>query len=204
MNYNNLFLFDDKYHKLNKIILGIDEVGRGCCAGPLVVVGIILKNDFFVNEIKDSKKIKSIEKREQLTNLILKNSISCRIKVFSADEVDFYNPKQVSIRGMELIALTLFNKCDVILTDYEKINVSKNINITKGDNISYSIACASIVAKSARDKIMARISSKYPDYDFISNQGYCTKKHLNILFKKGPIKKIHRFSYKNISILLQK
>lgn len=203
MNVNSLFLFDYKYRKSHKIILGIDEVGRGCCAGPLVVVGVILKDNFFSSEIKDSKKIKNIKKREELSNLIIRNSISCRIKIFSASEVDILNPKQTSIIGMKSIAKILYNKCDIIFTDYEKLDFDKNVNITKGDSISYSIACASIVAKSFRDRIIERINKKYPDYNFISNQGYFTKKHKKILLSNGPIKKIHRFSYKSISIFLK-
>lgn len=204
MSSKNLFLFDSKYKGQNKLILGIDEVGRGCCAGPLVVAGVILKDDFYCNQIKDSKKIKDINKREQLTTLILKNSISCRIKIFSPQEVDFLNPKYASIKGMNLIAKILNNKYDYVFTDYEKINSAKNINITKGDNVSYVIACASIVAKSCRDKIMNRINFDYPNYDFVSNQGYCTKKHSEILKKYGAIEKVHRYSYKNIKSLTKK
>lgn len=201
MKKSDLFLFDLNYRKSYPQILGIDEVGRGCCAGPLVVVGIILKDDFYLDEIQDSKKIKSIKKREELKTLILQNCITCRIKVYSPQEVDLLNPKQASRKGMQLIANTLNNRCDVVFTDFEKINSSKNINITKGDSKSFTIACASIVAKSFRDKIIERISKKYPNYDFINHQGYCTKKHLEALKEYGPIKSVHRYSYKTISNL---
>lgn len=90
-------------------------------------------------------------------------------------------------------------KPDIIFVDHEKLNLKiKTISITKGDNKSISIAAASIIAKDYRDNIMINLDKKYPNYSFANNKGYLTNKHLSALKKYGPIKEIHRFSYKPI------
>ncbi|MEG1820719.1 MAG: hypothetical protein RR201_00550, partial [Malacoplasma sp.] len=95
---NELINFDKQFS--NKKILGIDEVGRGCCAGPLVVAGVILKPDYFDSRIKDSKKIKSIIQRKEIALDIIKNSLFYKVVSFSPIQVDKYNPKRTSILGM--------------------------------------------------------------------------------------------------------
>lgn len=196
---NKLKEFDNNIYKTHKTILGIDEVGRGCIAGPLVVAGVILKKDFFDNQIKDSKKILSIEKRKELSNLIKQNAINYSIKIFEPSFVDDNNPKKTSQLGMLQIAKELIGLYDICITDYEKISLNINqLNLTKGDMTSFSVACASIIAKSTRDEIMCLLNKQYPSYDFINNQGYSTKKHMEELKKSGPIKNVHRFSYKNV------
>lgn len=200
---NELKKFDLKILEKYKSILAMDEVGRGCIAGPLVVAGVILKNDFFDERINDSKKIKSISFRKELSNLIKNNCLHYEIEVFDSDFVDKMNPKQTSRYGMKKISEKLINLYDICITDYEKIdNPNLNqLNLTKGDQKSFSIACASIIAKSKRDEIMNELNIKYPNYDFLNNQGYGTKKHIEILKKYGALRKVHRFSYKIIKNL---
>lgn len=196
---NNLKEFDNQILKDYKRILGIDEVGRGCIAGPLVVAGVILKNDFFDERIKDSKQIKSINKRKELADLIKQNCLNYEIEIFNADDVDKLNPKKASILGMNKIANKLINNYDICLTDFEKIDQNiVQLNLTKGDSKSFTIACASILAKSKRDEIMAELNNKHPNYDFLNNQGYLTTKHKDLISKFGPIKSVHRYSYKFI------
>lgn len=197
---NKLYEFDQNIRKNHKLILGLDEVGRGCCAGPLVVAGVILKDNFFNENIKDSKKIKSISERKELAELIIKNSLSYKVIIVSALEVDKVGPKKASVNGMSEIANLLVNAYDICLTDYEKIELElkPQLNIVKGDDKSFSIACSSILAKSYRDDYMYQLSLKYPNYDFTNNQGYLTKKHKEYLIKYGPIENVHRFSYKPI------
>ncbi|MDE6645934.1 MAG: ribonuclease HII [Malacoplasma sp.] len=206
MSKNNLYNFDLNLKKQYFKILGIDEVGRGCIAGPLVVCGVILNDDFFDKNIKDSKKIKSIEQRKNLKNLIIKNSLFCEYEIVEPEMIDIIGPKKASVFGMEKIAKQLINNYDLCLTDYEKIpNLLKpQMNLTKGDNTSFSIACASIVAKSVRDDLMEQLHNLYPHFECNKNQGYLTKKHIELLNKYGPIKKIHRFSYKPMKLMSSK
>lgn len=203
MNKNSLYNFDLNLKKKYLKILGIDEVGRGCIAGPLVVCGVILKDDFFDENIKDSKKIKSIHERKKLKNLIIKNSLFYQYEIVNPTTIDKIGPKKASIFGMEKVAKQLFNNYDLCLTDYEKIpNLLKpQINLVKGDDTSFSIACASIVAKSIRDDLMEKINNLYPYFEFSKNQGYLTKRHIQLLNDYGPIKKIHRFSYKPLKFI---
>lgn len=203
---NKLYKFDQKIREKYKIILGIDEVGRGCGAGPLIVAGVILKPSFFNFKVKDSKQIKSIDERKELSNTIIENSLFYKVVEFSPEEVDNLGPKKASIEGMNRIANFFIKEFDICLTDYEKIFIESKpqMNIIKGDDTSFSIACASIVAKSHRDEYMQQLSLKYPFFEFTKNQGYLTKRHLEFLKKYGPIKGVHRFSYKPIIDILRK
>ncbi|MDE6082812.1 MAG: ribonuclease HII [Malacoplasma sp.] len=206
MNKNNLYNFDLNLKKQYSKILGVDEVGRGCIAGPLVVCGVILKDNFYDGNIKDSKKIKSIEQRKKLKNLIIKNSLFYLYEIIEPETIDLIGPKKASVLGMTKIANQLIDYYDLCLTDYEKIPdlLKTQMNITKGDNTSFSIACASIVAKSIRDDLMEQLHNLYPYFEFNKNQGYLTKRHIELLNKYGAIKKIHRFSYKPMKLINSK
>lgn len=195
---NSLKLFDLKLHEKYENILAIDEVGRGCVAGPLVICGLILKQDFYCEKIKDSKKIKSISERKKLKEIILKNCIDYKIVEYNPTSIT--NVKQDTKNGMKSIVLSLKDKFDLCITDFEKIELENlnQLNIKKGDNTSFSIACASIVAKSYRDEIIKKYDEKYPNYLFNSHQGYLTKKHLEIINKFGIIKDIYRKNKKII------
>lgn len=200
--FNSYYSFDRKNLLTSDLVLGIDEVGRGCWAGPLVVCGIILKSSYYNEKIKDSKLL-SAKQRELLSSDILKNTIKYLILKASASKVDKFGIKNCTIKLMTQIVNQLGDGVSKILIDYEKIN-SKNYlvnSITKGDQISYSIAAASIVAKVYRDKLMQQLCLKYPNYQFDKHKGYGTKKHLFFLKKYGPIKNVHRFSYKPIKKL---
>lgn len=204
---NKLFEYDHNLRKKYPKILGLDEVGRGCVVGPLIVVGLILKPNYFNSEIKDSKKIKSISKRKILKNEIIENSLFVEAIVFNSHQIDKFNPKQCSKMGMQKISEKLINHFDIVVTDYEKIESLKikQINLTKGDNLSYTIAAASIVAKSLRDDYLIELDKKYPEYMFIKNQGYLTKQHKNAIEKYGLIPNIYRQSYLPIkSFVLKK
>lgn len=197
--FNNYYCFDRKNLLKSDLVLGIDEVGRGCLAGPLIVCGIILKPNYYNNKIKDSKLL-STKQRQLLSDDILKNTNAYLILKASPIKVDQFGIKNCTINLMTKIVKQLGMKVKKILVDYEKIKDTNYLvnSIVKGDQISYSIAAASIVAKVYRDKLMQKLSLKYPDYQFDKNKGYGTKQHLNSLKQYGPIKSVHRFSYKPI------
>lgn len=204
-NKSDMLIYENQcYQEGYKFVAGVDEVGRGCIAGPLVAAMVILPKDYFNNKIKDSKLL-SAAQRESLYHEIISQAISYEIFLINPKQVDELNPKQASIYAMEQCYHHIEVKPDVVLVDYEKLKLdTKTISITKGDQKSQSIAAASILAKVYRDNLMIEASKNYhSDYDFINNKGYLTKKHQEALIKHGPIKNFHRFSYKNIKELLK-
>lgn len=206
MKKNNMYQYEKKYWLQNKkYILGLDEAGRGCWAGPLVVAGCILPQSYKNDEINDSKKL-SAKKRERLFDEIIKSAVAYNIKFISAVDVDKFNPKQASINGMYDVFNSIKPIPDVVLIDAEKLpNIKvKTESIIKGDAKSISIAAASILAKVARDRYMTSIAYKFPEYDFDLNKGYGTIKHLKALKKYGAIKNFHRFSYRPIKEINKK
>ncbi len=190
------------YNNKNQYICGVDEVGRGPLAGPLVICAIVLPKDFYLSQIDDSKKISS-KLRNILYPLIIKSAISYSLIIKSNIYVDKFNPKKATILSMQLAIDNLSIKPDFILTDAE--NIGKNYNhiaVIKGDTKSQSIAAASIVAKVYRDKIMVIYDKYYPKYHFSENKGYGTFKHLVALNSYG-VTPIHRISYKPVQKLLK-
>ena len=196
---NNRYLYEQRCYEQNKIkIAGLDEAGRGCWAGPLVVAACVLPKNYRNDKIRDSKKISSQE-RETLFNEIKKHAIAYEVVFIDPTEVDKFNPKQASILGMEYAVDALKIKPDHLLIDAEKITSRiPQTSIIGGDDKSISIAAASILAKVSRDHYMSNIHQVYPLYNFKKHKGYGTKEHLCALKKYGPIKNFHRFSYKPI------
>ena len=196
---NNMYHYEQKYNDLGyKLIAGVDEVGRGCIAGPLVVASCILPINYRNDDIKDSKQL-TFKKREELFDIILNDCIDYNIQIVEPRIVDKQNPKQASRDAMVKSILEIKTKPDFVLIDYEKIDISiDNESIVKGDSKSISIAAASILAKVIRDRIMIDLSNKYNYYGFEKHKGYGTKIHLDAIKKYGPIESIHRFSYKPV------
>ncbi len=181
-----------------KLIAGVDEAGRGCCAGPLVVASVIMPKNYVNERINDSKKL-SPKQREILFDEIIDNCIDYYILTLPASYVDEYNPKQSSKNGMKICIDSLNTKPEVVITDFEKIDHLdiKQINLVKGDSISFNVACASILAKVTRDRYMIKIADKYKEYEFEKHKGYCTKKHTDAIIKYGVTAE-HRLTYKNV------
>lgn len=189
---NELYLNGYKY------VAGLDEVGRGCIAGPLVAAMVIFKPDYINNEIKDSKLLNH-QQRIKLEKQIKDNAICW--EVFEVDPflVDQLNPKQASRYAMLKCIEKAKIKPDFLLIDFEKLDTNiKQLNLVKGDKISQSIAAASIIAKVYRDRIMIELDKKYPEYKFKDNKGYLTMQHKLAINEYGPIKNVHRYSYKPI------
>ncbi|MCK9223964.1 MAG: ribonuclease HII [Candidatus Muirbacterium halophilum] len=202
---NNLRDFEDKLISgLNiKYIAGVDEVGRGPLAGPVVVCAIILPCDYNNKKINDSKKL-SKKLREQLYTDIINNAISYSIVETSVEEIDKLNILNATKKSMEIAVNKLSPLPDFILTDYVRINSNiHQLNLIKGDSISITIAASSIVAKVHRDRIMIEYSKKYPVYEWETNMGYGTKKHIEAIKKNGWTD-LHRKSFEPVkSMILQ-
>ncbi|MDO4912220.1 MAG: ribonuclease HII [Lactobacillus sp.] len=183
-----------KYWAEGKVVAGIDEVGRGPLAGPLVVCAAILKHDFNLLDVNDSKQV-SRSKRELLYDQILEQVVDYKIIVKSSQDVDKYNPLEADRMAMKEAAETLSVRPDILLVDAVKVNTDiPQVDMNKGDSISNSIAAASILAKVYRDNLMKEYAKQYPEYGFEKNAGYGTADHLAALKKYGPTP-IHRLSY---------
>jgi ribonuclease HII len=189
--------------KNNKIIAGVDEVGRGCLAGPVVSAAIILKNGIDRNLLKDSKKI-SFLNRVKLSSYIKKNSYYA-IGTASVKEIYKLNILRASLLSMSRALTKLKKKPHLILID--GIHAPKNIKnfktIIKGDEKIKCISAASIVAKVHRDFLMIKLAKKFKNYAWEKNFGYGTKDHLNGL-KKFGVTIHHRKDFKPIHNILFK
>ncbi|MBN4083724.1 ribonuclease HII [Mycoplasma sp. CSL10137] len=194
--------YEKKYDK-NILIAGCDEAGRGSWAGPLVAACVIMKRNYKNSEINDSKKL-SDKKRNRLYQEIIENSIEYQIIVRSVENINNSNPKKESQIAMELAIKNMKTKPDVVLTDFEKINIDiPQENLVKGDSVSFNVAAASILAKVFRDNYMIKLDSEYPQYDLKNNKGYGTKSHSKALIINGVEPKIHRIKYKPIAKLIK-
>lgn len=179
-------------------IAGIDEVGRGPLAGPVVTACVIMDYTEMIDGVYDSKAL-SLKKREALYDEIFKHAKSISISMRDNKVIDEINILNATKEAMRECYLNSTIKPDLLLVDAVKLNISENERaIIKGDATSYAIACASIVAKVYRDRLMADYALKYDGYDFENNVGYGTKKHIEGI-KINGICPIHRLTFiKNI------
>ena len=190
----NMKIYEKKYSDY-KYIAGIDEVGRGPLAGPVVTCAVILPKDFNVLYINDSKKLTE-KKREELYDIIMKEAIAVGIGIESPKVIDDINILQATYSAMRKAIDNLEVKPDLLLNDAVTIPMVdiKQVPIIKGDAKSISIAAASIIAKVTRDRMMVEFDKIYPDYDFAGNKGYGSATHIEALKLKGPTP-IHRQSF---------
>ena len=182
-------------------IAGVDEVGRGTLAGPVVAAAVILDYKNLPSGIKDSKKI-SKKNRLIISKNILKTSITS-IGFATSNEIDEINILQASLLAMKRAIDSLNKKPNIVLIDGNHIPDLKihSKSIIKGDDKSLCIAAASIIAKVYRDNLMTNYSKKYPGYLWEKNSGYGTKEHLEAIKNLG-ITPIHRISFKPIYNML--
>ena len=197
------FEFEEKlYNEGHKFIAGVDEVGRGCIAGPVYACAIIMKKDSNIVGVNDSKKLTD-KKRRELFPKILDQAVCYKVISIDNDKIDEINILEASRLAMEQAIENLSVKPDYILTDCMKIHTDiPYIDIVKGDIRSYTIGCASIIAKVIRDDFMIELSKEYPGYDWDKNKGYPTKKHKLALYECG-ITKYHRKSYDPVRICIE-
>lgn len=193
----NFKLEKELYSQGVKLVCGMDEVGRGALAGPLVVCAIILQSEHKIHKIKDSKEL-DIKKREKMYPVILENCLDYSIGEVSHKEIDKHGlSRAIKIAGERCINnLKLIP--EIVLLDgnwnYLK-EVIKTKTIIKGDTKSVSIAAASIVAKVTRDRLLDIYHEKHPHYNFKKNKGYGTKEHKQAIKKHG-LSALHRKSFK--------
>ena len=184
-------------HTDYKFECGLDEAGRGCLAGPVTAAAVILKPNFKHELIDDSKKLTKI-KREELSKIIIKNSLDYSIEFVYPREIDEINILNASILAMHKCISKLRIKPEFLIVDGNRFKKYKDImhkTIVKGDAKYLSIASASILAKYSRDIYMEKISKKYPDYFWYKNKGYPTKQHKDAIIRFG-ITSHHRKSFK--------
>ncbi|MBC1470604.1 ribonuclease HII [Listeria seeligeri] len=185
---------NDLYQQGYKCIAGVDEVGRGPLAGPVVAAAVILPEDFSVVGINDSKQLSEL-KRETLFELIKQQAIAVGVGIIEHDVIDEVNIYEATKLAMRMALDELDPSPDFILIDAMPLKYTEaELSLIKGDTKSISIAAASIIAKVTRDRLMKDYDVAYPGYDFLHNMGYGTKNHLNGLNTIG-ICPIHRLSF---------
>ena len=186
-------------------IAGVDEAGRGPCAGPLVIAAVILHDPSApeLAAVRDSKEI-SEKKREELFDVIMELAASVCIIRVSVQEIDERGVHAANLDGMRRAVKGLTIEPAYVLTDGYPIQglAIPNVAVWKGDQVVTAISAASIIAKVTRDREMIELDKKYPQYGFAGHKGYITAAHTAALVKHGPCVE-HRRSFSNIAALLE-
>lgn len=178
-----------------RFIAGVDEVGRGAFAGPLIGAAVILPQGFKINGIKDSKLL-NYKKRKELSKYIIKHASFYVISKVNVNYINKFGIGKATEKAL-INSIQKLKNFDFALVDgYKLKNFDDNLQkgIIHGDSISVSIAAASIIAKVYRDNLMIKLHERYPEYNFLQNKGYGTKFHRQALKKYG-LSKIHRTSF---------
>lgn len=195
-NNVNLYQYEEQLEDLGiKYIAGVDEVGRGPLAGPVVVAAVILPLNLRIKGINDSKKL-SAKKRNELYKIILNEALAVNVSFIDEGVIDEINIYEATKKGMLEAISGLKIKPEHVLIDampLRELDIP-HTSIIHGDALSASIGAASIIAKVTRDEYMDKMDIKYPNYGFKHHKGYCTKEHLEALEKYGPCE-IHRKSF---------
>jgi ribonuclease HII len=187
-------------------IAGVDEAGRGACAGPLVIASVVL-NDPFAPElavVRDSKEIAEA-KRDAVFDLIHQVAASVSVVIVPASEVDSRGVHAANLDGMRRAVQGLSVEPAYVLTDgyaIEGLGVP-NLAVWKGDQVVVSISAASVIAKVTRDRIMREMDLEFPQYGFAGHKGYITAAHTKALNEHGPCEQ-HRQSFANVAALIHK
>lgn len=194
------FDFEDLARELGfQFIAGVDEVGRGCLAGPVVAAACILDPSKPVPDgLNDSKKL-TTKKRDEISAELQSNALAFAVGSVEADEIDRINILEATKKAMLLAVSSLQPAADYLLIDALQLKLSPLAQkaIIKGDSISYSIAAASVLAKTYRDKLMTDYDEHYPQYGFSGHKGYGAAVHLAALKKHGPCP-LHRKTFRGV------
>lgn len=194
LRINEIRKYEEMYADYN-LICGIDEVGRGPLAGPVMAGAVILPKGCRIHDINDSKKLTE-KKREMLYDIIMAEAVAVGIGIVGPERIDEINILQATYEAMREAIKNLNVIPDILLNDAVTIpGVDiKQVPIIKGDAKSITIGAASIMAKVTRDRYMVEISSKYPEYGFDSNKGYGSAAHIAAIKKFGPTP-LHRRTF---------
>lgn len=200
----NNYIYETKYYNEGYMyIAGTDEVGRGPLAGPVVASAVIMPKDCYIAGVTDSKKI-SAKKRKELKAEIEKKALAIVTVFISEDVIDEINIYEASRLAMTKAIAGLNPRPDIVFSDAMPLHLDiENLPIIKGDQLSFVIACASIIAKEVRDDYMDLMDKKYPGYGFNKHKGYPTKAHIEALEKLG-VTPIHRKTYGPVAKILNK
>ncbi len=185
-------------------LAGVDEAGRGACAGPLVVASVILRDPHAgeLAQVRDSKEL-SEKNREELFDVVTEAALSLSVVIISNEEIDARGVHAANLDGMRRAVQGLEITPAYVLTDGYAIEglALPNLAVWKGDQVVTCISAASIIAKVTRDRIMRELDLVYPEYGLASHKGYITKVHSEALLEYG-VTPIHRRSFSNIAALL--
>ena len=184
------------HQKGYEIIAGIDEAGRGPLAGAVVVACVIMSKNSNILGINDSKKL-TAKKREMLYDMIIKEALDVNIQIISPEIIDEINILQATILGARQAVANIKIQPQIVVSDYIATKsplYNPHLNLVGGDSKSYNVACASIVAKVKRDRLMMELGAKHPEYGFEKHKGYGTKAHYQAISKHG-ITPSHRKSF---------
>ena len=185
-------------------IAGVDEAGRGPCAGPLIIAAVILKDSDspVLARVRDSKALTE-KVREELYEVVIDQALSYSIIEIAPEEIDRFGLHKSNLEGMRRAINSLTTPPECVLTDGYAIEglAIPNLAVWKGDQVALSISAASILAKVYRDRIMREMDVKYPGYGFAKHKGYATAAHTAALQELG-ITEIHRKSFANIASLI--
>jgi ribonuclease HII len=185
-------------------LAGVDEAGRGACAGPVVIASVVLADPFApeLAKVRDSKDVSEAE-REKLFDLVTSAALSISVITVPAAEVDSRGVHAANLDGMRRAVQGLSVTPNYVLTDGYAIEglAIPNVAVWKGDQVVTCISAASIIAKVTRDRIMRDLDTEFPNYGFAKHKGYITKVHTEALQEHGPCIE-HRRSFANIAALL--
>jgi ribonuclease HII len=177
-------------------VAGVDEVGRGCLAGPVVAAAVVLNPARYVPRVCDSKTVTALE-RERLYDRITRTAIAWSVAAAEPDEIDLINIHQASLRAMHRAVMTLCPSPDCVLVDAFRIPdlLMAQRAVVHGDSRCTAIAAASIVAKVTRDRLMQDLHGRFPGYGFDRHKGYATREHLDAVARFG-YSAVHRRSFR--------
>jgi ribonuclease HII len=185
-----------------EIVAGVDEVGRGPLAGPVVAAAVVLPRECIIAGANDSKKLTAAQ-REELVEVIAQHALCVRIGAASSTEIDRINILRATGLAMQRAVRKLYPAAEHVLVDglpMVELGFDRQTAIVDGDEHVHSIACASIVAKVCRDRLMSRLAIRYPGYGWEHNKGYATADHREALVRLGPTPH-HRRTFQSVDQL---